>query len=440
MTPRIHSPNLVQTVSRWSVVAVAVSVFVCGFVWRNASLLGVGAAILCFLLRRAWDHASNDTQSRPRHGSRKRESDRFVRAVRSDENERPAPSERDPVEELTHRDCPPKSTDSLVDDLLADGRYALMLRPETKQHLTQFQLMQAIRQLDEAMALVPAGRVLVGQLAEMSSSACGQSEVDPKLIKRNLVMVAPIYLDRFCVTNAEYQRFVDAGGYEQLEFWHEEALPALLDFVDQTGAPGPRFWSDGQHPPDEHHLPVVGVSWFEAWAYARWVGKQLPSDSEWTKAAAWPVESAPGRIAQRRYPWGESFDVRKAHLYGSGQNAPVPVDEFPGGTSVGGIHQLIGNVWEWTSTPLADAADPTLHVSESVMSVRGGAFDTYFENHATCHFQSGEQALSRRRNIGFRLALAMSELETPKTPDEPEHQLEPQESIEEPAELLFATQ
>ena len=156
--------------------------------------------------------------------------------------------------------------------------------------------------------------------------------------------------------------------------------------------PARAIWSDGQYPTDDQRLPVVGVSWYEAWAYARWVGKQLPTDAEWTKAAAWPVESAPGRIAQRRYPWGESFDVRRAHLYGSGITAPVPVDEFPGGTSVGGIHQLIGNVWEWTSTPLAEVADPTLHVSESVMSIRGGAFDTYFENQATCHFQSGEHA------------------------------------------------
>ena len=190
--------------------------------------------------------------------------------------------------------------------------------------------MRAIRQLDESMALVPAGRVLLGQLAEQSHSACGPTDTDPKLVERNLVSVEPVYLDRFCVTNEEYQRFVDAGGYEQLEFWHEEALPALLDFVDQTGAPGPRYWSDGQYLSDEQRLPVVGISWYEAWAYARWVGKRLPTDAEWTKAGAWPVESAPGRIAQRRYPWGESFDVRRAHLYGSGQHGPVAVDELPG--------------------------------------------------------------------------------------------------------------
>jgi iron(II)-dependent oxidoreductase len=72
---------------------------------------------------------------------------------------------------------------------------------------------------------------------------------------------------------------------------------------------------------------------------------------------------------------------------------------------------LIGNVWEWTTTPLSETADATLHVSESVISIRGGAFDTYFENQATCHYQSGDDALARRRNIGFRLALPMSELE-----------------------------
>jgi iron(II)-dependent oxidoreductase len=191
-----------------------------------------------------------------------------------------------------------------------------------------------------------------------------------------------------------------------------------LDFVDQTGMPGPRYWHDGQYAAGEGRLPVVGVSWYEAWAFARWVGKRLPTDAEWTKAGAWPVESSPGRIAQRRYPWGESFDVRRAHLYGSGKEGPVAVDEYPGGTSVGGIHQLIGNVWEWTATPLVELGDPSLHISESVISIRGGAFDTYFENQATCHFQSGDLPLSRRPNIGFRLALAMSDLEAPNEDDD----------------------
>jgi gamma-glutamyl hercynylcysteine S-oxide synthase len=401
MSYRRYSWKSFRAVSHWPVSAIAAIVFTCGLLWQNASLLGCGAVVLCLALRRA---APAEDQS-PSATSR------AIERKRQDTSESPRAESRPRIIERPQSSSPPSSTDALVDELLANGRYALLLRPDTKQHLTQLQVVRAVRQLDEAMALVPAGHVLLGQLAEQSNSAWGGTDADPKMTQRNLVSVETVYLDRYCVTNEDYQRFVDAGGYEQLEFWHEEALPALLDFVDQTGAPGPRFWSDGQYHNGEHHLPVVGVSWYEAWAYARWVGKRLPSDAEWTKAGAWPVESAPGRIVQRRYPWGESFDVRRAHLYGSGNRGPVAVDEFPGGTSVGGVHQLIGNVWEWTATPLAELGDPLLHVAESVMSIRGGAFDTYFENQATCHFQSGENALARRHNIGFRLGLPMSDLE-----------------------------
>jgi iron(II)-dependent oxidoreductase len=438
MIQRNPSSNFVRTVSRWSIAAILASVFLCGLLWHSTSLLGVGAALVCLMLRRVGTEAGarddDDAQSRSR-----RRAHQQSRSEGDDAEELQQLSEQ--FASTSERMPAPGSADALVDELLADGRYALLLKPEMKQHLTQTQVLRAIRQLDEAMALVPAGHVLVGQLAELSNSACGQGDIDPKLVQRNLADVATAYLDRFCVTNAEYQRFVDAGGYEQLEFWHEEALPALLDFVDQTGAPGPRYWSDGEYPPGDQRLPVVGISWYEASAFARWVGKRLPSDAEWTKAAAWPVESAPGRIAQRRYPWGESFDVRRAHLFGSGQIAPVPVDEFPGGTSVGGVHQLIGNVWEWTATPLATVADPSLRVSESTMSIRGGAFDTYFENQATCHYQSGEHSLARRRNVGFRLALPMSDLETSNPPAE---QLEPadmnESTSEENSQVLLATQ
>ncbi len=409
--------------SRWAIAVVAGIVFVCGVLWQNVGLLGGGAVVLCLALRRVGEDAEDESASGHRRARRRNVRDDAAVEVNnegrreSSQREDRGPSSRS----LTQSDFGdlPQSTNELVDDLLATGRYALLLRPEMTQHLSQVQIVRAIRELDEAMALVPAGRVLLGQLAEQSSSACGGHDVDPKLAARNLVSVEPVYLDRLTISNEQYQLFVDAGGYEQLEFWHEEALPALLDFVDQTGIPGPRFWADGQYPLGDHRLPVVGVSWYEAAAYARWAGKRLPTDAEWTKAGAWPVESAPGRIAQRRYPWGESFDVRRANLHGSGGQGPVPVDEFPGGTSVGGIHQLIGNVWEWTSTPLFELGDPTLHVSESVMSIRGGAFDTYFENQATCHYQSGEHPLSRRPNIGFRLALPMSALEVANEDDAP---------------------
>ena len=268
------------------------------------------------------------------------------------------------------------------------------------------------------MSLVPAGKVMLAELADLASASGGITDAKPKQLARNLMTVEPVYLDRYTVTNEEYQQFVDAGGYEQLEFWDEETLPALLDFVDESGCPGPRFWWDGTYPPGEERRPVVGVSWYEASAYARWVGKRLPTDAEWTKAGAWPVESAPGRIAQRRYPWGESFDLRRANLWGSGGNQDVDVDEFPGGVSIGGIQQLVGNVWEWTASSLCDSADATLHVPDTMKSIRGGAYDTYFESQATCHYQSGEQPLARRRNIGVRLALPMADL-APAAPRPP---------------------
>jgi iron(II)-dependent oxidoreductase len=413
------------TGTQWVSAGVAATLFVYGLLWHHAALVGLGAVTLCFVLRRAGDSAASNQRGAKRSGN----------WSASPMLERPGTEGGDGAvhPRIAQRNArwlggdgteEPPSTDAFVEDLLANDRYALLLRAGTKQHLTQQQVLRAIRQLDEAMALVPAGRVLLGQMAEQSHSMGGSADIDPKLAARNLVAVEPVYLDRYCVTNEQFQKFLDAGGYEQLEFWHEESLPALLDFVDQTGCPGPRFWHDGHYESGDGRLPVVGVSWFEAWAYARWVGKRLPNDAEWTKAGAWPVESAPGRIAQRRYPWGESFDIRRAHLFAAGTRGPAEVDEFPNGVSVGGIHQLIGNVWEWTSTPLAELGDPSLHVSETMMSIRGGAFDTYFENHATCHYQSGEHALSRRANIGFRLALAMCELEAQcvTVQDEPEEE------------------
>src|SRR5262245_16538779 len=127
-----------------------------------------------------------------------------------------------------------------------------------------------------------------------------------------------------------------------MAIWDPEILPAVLDFVDRTGHPGPRFWSHGRCAAGEDDHPVVGICWYEAAAYARWVGKRLPTGAEWVKAGSWPV-AIPGRpLISRRYPWGDAMDRARANLWGSGPGKLVDVNQFPGGESVGGVQQLIG--------------------------------------------------------------------------------------------------
>lgn len=291
----------------------------------------------------------------------------------------------------------------LVDVMLQHSRFALLLRPQIISNLSQDQLDKATGLLDEAMALVPEGEVVMpsAQVSPLSNEDASE-----------IVFVEGFFLDRFAVTNAQFKQFVDAGGYEQVSFWEPEIMGGLLDFVDQTNCPGPRFWRDGSFPPDLANHPVVGVSWYEAQAYARWVGKRLPTDAEWVKAGSWPIASGNGKPVQRVYPWGGSMDRKLANIWGSGPATTVAVDRYPEGASVSGIHQLIGNVWEWMSCDFGDWDTQAryLKLSESMKGVRGGAFDTYFDNQATCHFQSGDSLLARKHNIGFRCAVGLCDV------------------------------
>ncbi len=298
---------------------------------------------------------------------------------------------------------------SLVNEMLSRGRYALLLRPQLIGNLSAEQVVKARTALSEGMCLVPAGGVLVQHTTGVpeTDDAGGRPEI--------ALWVDGYYLDRYQVTNAQMYQFVRHGGYEQMAIWDAEVLPAVLDFVDQTGHPGPRFWRNGRYPRGEDHFPVVGVCWYEAAAYARWVGKRLPSDAEWVKAASWPVAIAGHPLLQRRYPWGEAVDRTRANLWGSGPGRTVPVDEFPGGVSVGGVQQLIGNAWEWTADPLTldcdDDESVLLPGAHEMKSLRGGAFDTYLDCQATCHYQSGDDALARKHNIGFRCAISLCDFE-----------------------------
>jgi len=144
-------------------------------------------------------------------------------------------------------------------------------------------------------------------------------------------------MDRFEVTNREYQKFVDQGGYQKREYWREKFIrdgkeltweQAVDLFRDSTGRPGPATWAGGHSPQGQADYPVSGVSWYEASAYAAFVGKSLPAVGEWYRAA--PNDLSP-------------YTIHQSHFGGSG---PIPVGASQ---AVGpyGTYDMVGNVREW---------------------------------------------------------------------------------------------
>ncbi|SVD43740.1 uncharacterized protein METZ01_LOCUS396594, partial [marine metagenome] len=152
-------------------------------------------------------------------------------------------------------------------------------------------------------------------------------------------------IDRYEVTNQQYKEFVDAGGYENSSYWESRfeldgsVLPwseAVKQFVDQSGRFGPPAWLVGDYPSGDDDLPVQGISWFEARAYARFVDKDLPTYFHWHRAAE----------AQEA-----NYVVPTSSFGGDG---PRAAGEAGGMTSFGAIG-MAGNVREWTLNPSGNA-------------------------------------------------------------------------------------
>jgi iron(II)-dependent oxidoreductase len=368
-----------------------------------------------------------------------------------------------------------------VDTLMREGRYALLLRPQIAAGLPANLLATARARLEQQMTIVMEGDVVVEPHLTVEEPITDAEIIAAHGAKAH---VETTFLDRFAVTNRQFQVFVNAGGYDQMPLWEPAIWPAVVDFVDATGHPGPRYWQHGRFPPGKADHPVVGLSWYEAAAYARWVGKRLPTDAEWLKAGSSPVQLSPTSHVQRRFPWGNTMDRSRANLWG-GPGDTTTVDDFSGGSSVGGICQLIGNVWEWTTAdfelpapskrrrdasqaaigfgaattpatsgssngsasgydPFAIAAHDNPHPSEIIAhrtplkTLRGGAFDTYFDHHAACQFASADSPLARKYNIGFRLAISARDLIAAMTPKESPAANEPIDETEAETELQVA--
>jgi gamma-glutamyl hercynylcysteine S-oxide synthase len=166
------------------------------------------------------------------------------------------------------------------------------------------------------------------------------------------VALDAFWLDTTPVTNEAYLAFVRDGGYDDQRWWSERGwawrleadlrAPQFWEVADDGGVEVLRFGRRAPLAPDE---PVQHVCYWEADAYARWAGKRLPTEAEWEKAATWhPTDG------KRRYPWGDDAPTAAHANLGAALDGPAPVGAYPAGASPWGAHQLVGDVWEWTSS------------------------------------------------------------------------------------------
>jgi iron(II)-dependent oxidoreductase len=233
------------------------------------------------------------------------------------------------------------------------------------------QALHALRQDDDDLTVRAAAvgaLVRLGHAAELNlvkipagEFLMGSDEYDAEKPPHQ-VYLDEYYIARYPVTNAEFERFVQAGGYRDARFWTQ----AIADGWWKDGKFGGRFDREPHDRPYNFGTPfnlpnhsVVGITWYEAVAYATWAGVRLPTETEWEKAA----RGTDGR----RYPWGNTFDASRCNSAESRagargiaariraflrrsevEGATTPVGQFsPRGDSPYGVGDMSGNVWEW---------------------------------------------------------------------------------------------
>jgi hypothetical protein len=231
-----------------------------------------------------------------------------------------------------------------------------------------------------------------------------QGRVPPGMVrvlgaKTEVGPIEDFYIDRYEVTNEQYKKFVDSGGYRRKEHWKNDFKDgdrilsweeAMAKFVDQTGRPGPSGWQAGNYAGGEGNYPVGGISWYEAAAYADFVGKQLPTDAHWSLAtgAATPLMMFPQL-------GGFAVFAPFSNFQGSG---PVPVGSLPGVTAFG-AYDMAGNHREWCWNETAKGR-----------LLRGGAWG---DNIYSFKDLSQAPPLDRSLKNGFRCALYLNSATVP---------------------------
>ena len=175
-----------------------------------------------------------------------------------------------------------------------------------------------------------------------------------------MALVDGFYLDRYLVTNREYECMI----------------------------PGHKKLRDSHSGTDEQ--PVIWVNWYEARLFCRWRGSgfRLPTEQEWYRAASWD----PARGVNRKYPWGDEFDPARCNTEEAGPGKTTPVGAYPDGVSAYGCYDMAGNVWEWTESLLSG--------HEEYSEVRGGSWSDTSD--FACSFPLIDHTPVRSSGVGFR--------------------------------------
>jgi formylglycine-generating enzyme required for sulfatase activity len=201
-----------------------------------------------------------------------------------------------------------------------------------------------------------------------------------------------IYMARYAVTNGQFARFIAAGGYEERgrRWWSDEGWEYHIkkhpSYRGEEPVTQPEYWNDPRLGKGRRGYPVVGICWYEAMAYCRWLTEQyrvcgtkfrvwregksetlnlepgtltmrLPTEAEWVAAA--------GGEDEERYPWGTDWDESRANTREGRIGGTTPVGMYPSGQSPAGVWDMGGNVWEWTASRVGE---------REVYALRGGSW------------------------------------------------------------------
>lgn len=220
------------------------------------------------------------------------------------------------------------------------------------------------------------------------------------------VALPDFMISAYPVTVGSYRAFVHGGGYVDSRWW---SSPGRV-WLETSGAGGPGYWENPRWTGDPE-LPIVGVNWFEAMAYCRWLSQRtghiyrLPLESEWEKAA---------RGTDRRlYPWGNRYFSGYANVdetyFDMGLTQPegtTPVDSYPDGVSPYGAYDMAGNVWEWTLNAYDTPQEDSRPDAETRRGMRGGSWEHTVPEARTAARTSASPS-QRRYDLGFRVVREM---------------------------------